>query len=254
MKKVRIAGLSVFLSATTMLTYMYALAHRNRVLTHMLHINSTPTNKLNVFFISDIHRRSIPQWLINDLRTRSIDAVIVGGDVAEGGVPIERIERNMRLLASIGPIFYIFGNNDQEVGTENILRVMEQVGGKVLVNSTASIPNHPCFGICGLQDPNNGKVEIDQAVDSAKGYDHLILAVHNPSYFRKFEEKLQPELSLAGHTHGGQIRLGPWGMQDLGRFETTGNSAKLISNGYGTTMVPLRFGAKPECHVVEVHY
>ncbi|PIC81251.1 serine/threonine protein phosphatase [Sporosarcina sp. P18a] len=254
MKKVRIAGLSVLLSAVTMLTYMYALAHRNRVLTHTLYSTSTPTNKLNVFFISDIHKRSIPKRLIDDLRTRSIDAVIVGGDVAEGGVPIERIERNMRLLASIGPIFYVFGNNDQEVGTENILRVMKQVGGKVLVNSTTSIPNHPAFGICGLQDPNNGKVEIDKAVDSASGYDHLILAVHNPSFVRKFEENRQPDLSVAGHTHGGQIRLGPFGMQDLGCFETVGNRAKLISNGYGTTMVPLRFGAKPECHVVEVHY
>ena len=254
MKKVRIAGLSVLLSATSMLTYMYTLAHRNRVLTDTLSIVPHPTSQLNIFFISDIHRRTISLQLIEELHTRSIDAVIVGGDVAEKGVPIERISHNMRLLSSVGPLFYIFGNNDKEVGRKNILRVMNEVGATVLVDNTVTIPNHPRFGLCGLQDRNNGTVDINKAIDSAKGYEYLILAVHNPSLFRKVEGHLKPKLSLAGHTHGGQIRFGPWGLQDLGSFQITENGGKLISNGYGTTKLPLRLGAKPECHVVEVHY
>ncbi|ARD49432.1 metallophosphoesterase [Sporosarcina sp. P33] len=254
MKKVRIAGLSVLSSAVAMMAYMFTLAHRNRVLTHTLTADSSATNILQVFFISDIHRRRLPERLIEELRTRSIDAVIVGGDAAEKGVPVGRVERNMRMLSAVAPLFYIFGNNDQEVGVPNILRAVKKAGGTVLVDSTAPIPNHPRWGICGLQDPNNGPVEIDKAADSAAGYEKLILAVHNPSLLRKIEGKLQPALSLAGHTHGGQIRFGPWGMQDLGCFQKTADSAKLISNGYGTTMVPLRLGAKPECHVVEIRY
>ena len=209
---------------------------------------------MNIFFISDIHRRIIPSRLIDELRTHSIDAVIVGGDVAEKGVPIERILHNMRLLSSVGPLFYIFGNNDKEVGRHNILHVMNEVGGTVLVDSTVTIPNHPRFGLCGLQDRNNGTVDINKAIDSTNGYEYLILAVHNPSLFKKVEGQLQPKLSLAGHTHGGQIRVGTWGLEDLGCFQITKNGAKLISNGYGTTKLPLRLGAKPECHVVEVHY
>lgn len=254
MKKVRIAGLSVLLSATAVLAYMYELAHETRVLTHTVKVKSSSTKQLNVFFISDIHRRILPQQLIDHLRTRSIDAVIVGGDVAEKGVPIERIQRNMCMLAAVGPLFYIFGNNDKEVGRMNILRVMEEAGATVLVDSTAAIPNHPEWGLCGMQDRNNGQVDIVKAINSAQGYERLILAVHNPSLFRKIEGQLKPELSLAGHTHGGQIRFGSWGIQDLGSFQKDENSAKLISNGYGTTKLPLRLGAKPECHVVEVHY
>ena len=254
MKKVRIAGLSVFLSATALLAYMYELAHETRLLTHTLTIKPKPSKKLNVFFISDIHKRSIPQHLIDHLSTCSLDAVIVGGDVAEKGVPIERIARNMRVLASVGPLFYIFGNNDKEVGRDNILRVMEEAGATVLVDSSADIPNHPGWGICGLQDRTNGQVDILQAVNSAQGYERLILAAHNPSLFRKTEVLLQPELSVAGHTHGGQIRFGSWGIQDLGSFEENENTAKLISNGYGTTKLPLRLGAKPECHIIEIHY
>ncbi|ARK22862.1 metallophosphoesterase [Sporosarcina ureae] len=254
MKKAETAGISVLLSAITTLTYMYTLANRNRLLTHTLSIDPNPTKQLNIFFISDIHRRTISPRLIDELRTRAIDAVIVGGDVAEKGVPMERILHNMRLLSSVGPLFYIFGNNDKEVGRKNILQVMDEVGATVLVDSTATVPNHPRFGLCGLQDRNNGTVDINKAIDSASGYEYLILAVHNPSLFKKVEEQLTPKLSLAGHTHGGQIRFGPWGLQDLGCFQLTKYGAKLISNGYGTTKLPLRLGAKPECHVVEVRY
>lgn len=246
--------LSVILSACSVLSYMFILAHRNRLLTHTVSIKEQSTNTLNVFFISDIHRRRLSKRLVNQLQHSTIHAVIVGGDVAEKGVPLERVRKNMQLLASIGPLYYIFGNNDQEVGTQELLKIVEEVGGKTLIDNTATIPHHPIWGVCGLQDRTNGPVNIDQAIASAQWAKHMILVAHNPSLFRKIEGRMQPELMLAGHTHGGQIRLGTWGLQDEGEFQYTEAGAQLISNGYGTTMVPLRLGAKPECHVVEIHY
>lgn len=254
MKRYQTTLLSVFLSGAGLLAYMFSLAHRNRVLTHTVALEGAPANKLRVFFISDIHRRRISSGLINKLRTFPVDAVIVGGDAAEKGVPLSRVKRNFQLLATVGPLYYIFGNNDQEVGTEGLLKIIEETGGMTLVDQTLDIPGHPTWGLCGLQDPSNGMVDVDQAVASTIGYKHLILAAHNPSLFRKIEGRMEPKLMLAGHTHGGQIRLGKWGLQDLGVFQKTTNGAKLISNGFGTTMVPLRLGAKPECHVVEIHY
>ncbi|MDV6377655.1 metallophosphoesterase family protein [Sporosarcina sp. GW1-11] len=246
--------LTVVLSACSLLMYMFALAHQNRLMTHTVSIKDCSSKTLNVFFISDIHRRRLPKQLINQLRHSAIHAVIVGGDVAEQGVPLERVKRNMQMLASVGPLYYIFGNNDQEVGTELLMKIVEEVGGVTLIDQTVTIPQHPTWGLCGLQDPTNGPVDIDQAVTSAERCEHTILAVHNPSQFRKIASRLQPKLMLAGHTHGGQIRLGTWGLQDKGKFQTTETGAQLISNGYGTTMVPLRLGAKSECHIVEIHY
>ena len=59
---------------------------------------------------------------------------------------------------------------------------------------------------------------------------------------------------LAGHTHGGQIRIGKLGLLEKGSFHTNSNQAKLISNGYGTSTVPLRLGAPAECHVITITY
>lgn len=252
MKKVITALLSIVLSAFGLLAYMFVLAHRNRLMIHSASFGDS--NKLTVFFISDIHRRRLSKKLVRKLRTLHIDAVIAGGDIAEKGVPLSRIQRNAELLASIGPLFYIFGNNDQEVGSRNVADIIDSAGGITLIDDTVPIPGHPDWGLCGLEDPSNGTVDIEKAADSAAWYKHTLLAVHNPSLFRKVDKYMKPEVMLAGHTHGGQIRFGKWGLQDLGSFERTDRRVKLISNGYGTTLVPLRLGAKPECHVVKIHY
>ncbi|WP_153732200.1 metallophosphoesterase [Sporosarcina obsidiansis] len=254
MKSLLKALLSVLLSGMSVLTYMFYLAHQNRVLIHTLSIGTRTSKTLTIFFISDIHRRRLPKRLLKRLQKFPIDAVIVGGDVAEKGVPLMRVTQNIQQLASIGPLYYIFGNNDQEVGTEHVLKIIKDAGGVTLVDSTAPIPGHPSWGLCGLEDPSNGTVDIEKAIASSAWCEHIILAAHNPSLFRKIEGRMEPNVMLAGHTHGGQIRFGKWGLQDVGSFQKTANGAKLISNGYGTTMVPLRFGAKPECHVVEIHY
>lgn len=80
------------------------------------------------------------------------------------------------------------------------------------------------------------------------------MVTHTPSLFRKVEQVYHPRLMLAGHTHGGQIRLGKWGLQEKGVFRLDGGRAKLISNGYGTSTLPLRLGAAPECHVIVINY
>ena len=58
---------------------------------------------------------------------------------------------------------------------------------------------------------------------------------------------------LAGHLHGGQIRIGPIGIYEKGSYRLKENRAELISNGFGTTGVPLRLGAKSECHIITLH-
>lgn len=255
MKRFLAAMLAMFLTVAGICTYMFCLAHRNRIIQHTITKgNTSSSRKLTIFFISDIHRRRLPLRLLQKLKGFPLDAVIIGGDLAEKGVPLGRVQRNVQLLAELGPLYYVFGNNDQEIGTEPIVQTIENAGGIVLADATAGIPGHPSWSICGLEDPANGNVDIEKAVNSAAGAEHLILVVHNPSLFKKIEHRLDADLLLAGHTHGGQIRFFDWGLQDLGSFQQTGGKAKLISNGYGTTMVPLRLGAKPECHIIEIHY
>jgi predicted MPP superfamily phosphohydrolase len=237
--------------------FMFVSAHRRNVIYHSMDALSDGISgkKLSVFFISDIHRRKIDDKLIAKVQFgHTIDVVIIGGDLAERGVPLTRIAENIRMLAQLGPLFYIWGNNDREAGEQEIRDIIIRHGGKILDNENVDIPGHPHWGIAGTDDPTNGNVDIESTFRRINQYENVIVVTHTPSLFREVEQVYQPRLMLAGHTHGGQIRVGKYGLQDKGTFHIENGRAKLISNGYGTSTLPLRLGAAPESHVIVINY
>ena len=239
------------------ITFMFMSARKRNIVHHSMNIESQSLldKTLSVFFISDIHRRKIDDKLLAKIQfENTIDVVIIGGDLAEKGVPLARVEKNIRQLASLGPLFFIWGNNDREAGEKQIRDMISRYGGKILDNENVAIPGHSKWGIGGTDDPSSGNVDIDSSLQSIEQYENVIFVTHTPSLFRKVEQLYQPRILLAGHTHGGQIRFGKYGLEDKGSFRIKNGRAKLISNGYGTSKIPLRLGAEPECHIIAIRY
>jgi hypothetical protein len=64
-------------------------------------------------------------------------------------------------------------------------------------------------------------------------------------------------LMLSGHTHGGQVALGGWaplvppgsGRYVRGWFGDAGAPPLYVSRGIGTSVLPIRFGSRPELAV-----
>jgi predicted MPP superfamily phosphohydrolase len=87
-----------------------------------------------------------------------------------------------------------------------------------------------------------------------------ILLTHNPNSFDRAAQ-LGIDVSLAGHTHGGQLSLefahrglalGHWDYPYFsGWYEKTG-SQLYVNRGIGTIGFPIRLGARPEITVLEL--
>lgn len=234
---------------------MFVSAKKRNVIHHELDIEqlNDDGNILNVFFISDIHRRTISDKLLAQVGS-DIDVVIIGGDLAERGVPLPRIAKNVQRLSRLGPVYYTWGNNDREVGEQEIRNIMMKNGAIVLDNENGVIPNHPLWKICGTDDPSSRNVNIAAALKGVHEDDNVIFVTHQPEVLEKVEFLFKPTLMLAGHTHGGQIRIGKLGLFEKGAYVINGHRAKLISNGYGTSSIPFRLGAPPQCHVITLRY
>jgi predicted MPP superfamily phosphohydrolase len=118
------------------------------------------------------------------------------------------------------------------------------------------------FWLAGLGDQmakrlGNGRFEgVDDLpgtlahIDTA---DPVILLAHEPDIFPEVPDRVA--LTLAGHTHGGQIRL-PFVSPHRGRF-TYGHFVEarrhmIVSGGLGTSIVPVRLGVPPEIVRVEL--
>ena len=85
-----------------------------------------------------------------------------------------------------------------------------------------------------------------------------ILLAHEPDIFVKVPERIA--LTLSGHTHGGQVRFGPWApvvpSQYGARFaygwvRESGRDL-VVSGGLGCSGLPIRFGVPPEITVVDL--
>ena len=240
----------------TLLVRMLTNAFRRNVVKHEVIIQTNNTNKLKLFFISDIHHRKINRRLINKI-DKDIDFIVIGGDLAEKGVPISRIASNIRILSKLGQIYYVWGNNDREAGEREIRNIMRRYRVIMLENENFPIPGHHSWGICGTDDPTSEKVDIEKTLRDIDDYKHILVISHQPRVLWEIENRLNPTgatVMLAGHTHGGQIRIGKLGLLEKGSFHTNSYKTKLISNGYGTTTLPLRLGAPAECHVITIYY
>ena len=86
----------------------------------------------------------------------------------------------------------------------------------------------------------------------------IILLTHNPDIFPEVPNRVN--LTLAGHTHGGQVRLpiiGPlftasnYGNKyAIGMVEENGKKL-IITRGIGVSILPVRFNCLPEINVIE---
>src|SRR5690625_2908623 len=85
-------------------------------------------NYFCVFFISDIHRRHVNESTLKSIKG-DINVIIIGEDITEKGVPLERTKENLEKLKKWNlPIYFVWGNNDYEEDPEalNHLLVRER--------------------------------------------------------------------------------------------------------------------------------
>lgn len=209
-------------------------------------------SEFRLFFISDIHRRNIKNETLINIK-EDIDIVVIGGDLTEKGVPIDRTRQNIKKLKRWGaPLYFVWGNNDYEAFPTEIYRLLIFEEVKILANSNNNLTiQNNAISIIGLDCCQNSEARIDLALQNTNSR-YNILLTHDPSAFFDMDGQSQGKIDtvLAGHTHGGQIRFFGFGFFEKGGLTNLRNTKIFISEGYGYTRLPFRLGTKSECHVL----
>ncbi|MCF7618031.1 metallophosphoesterase [Bacillus sonorensis] len=245
---------AAFVCAIAFIWKMSAIAKENRVKRADFPLRRLGGKEpLNIFFISDIHRRTVSEEIIREVEEHGVHMVVIGGDLAEQGVPFTRVEENIKRLTSLGKTYFVWGNNDYEVSQERLVRLFKTYGVTALRNESV-IYDHcgQIINISGVDDLRLGFADYPEAVRKLCPGAPTLLVSHNPGIHHQIHEEDGIDLILSGHTHGGQIRIGRFGLYDIGGTGMVHQAHYLISNGYGTTRLPLRFGARPETHLIRL--
>ena len=167
-------------------------------------------------------------------------------------MPIERIAAALSKIKAPGGIYAVLGNHDWWYGGENIATALEAVGIKVLANNsqTTNLNGTPLC-LAGVEDITTRRPNILQALKNCR--EDTILISHSPDIFPDVPQNVM--LTLAGHTHGGQITLPLIGAPVVpskfgqryarGLIEEKGRKM-IVSQGLGTSLLPIRFNTLPE--------
>ena len=134
-----------------------------------------------------------------------------------------------------------------------------RAGVEFLCNATARVSiRGATLTILGLDDPVEGQPDPMAALAGVGARDVAVWVLHGPGYVDELPQSIapRPALLLAGHTHGGQIRLPgftPVLPVGSGRFVAGWYRDTLaplyVSRGIGTVFVPARLFCPPELPV-----
>ena len=124
---------------------------------------------------------------------------------------------------------------------------------RILANDAVLLPEKKNrFWLSAIEDTSIKKYSVEAAFEKVAEEDLVVFISHNPGVFARVRTKFRADLMIGGHLHGGQIRVGPYGIHPNGSFKEREGVMTLVSNGYGTTLLPLRLGAKPQCHIIDI--
>ena len=166
--------------------------------------------------------------------------------------------------------FGVAGNHDvkldRAVGVD-LADAMALGGVTLLRNSSATIERGgQSIALIGLDDWTEGAQAPRDVAGRADVGDYTIVLSHTPDALPPLVN--QPaqggarwiDLMLCGHLHGGQVRLMGWspivpsiyGDRFLSGWYDEGGAALLVSNGVGALYLPIRLGAEPQAHLIEI--
>ncbi len=197
------------------------------------------------------------------LRARP-DLILLPGDFLIHGViggrftPPEEIAAGLARLSAPRGVFAVLGNHDWWLDGPRMRAALETSGISVLEDAAARIHADACdFWLAGISDYRTSKHDVAGALSHVTDSAPVLAFTHNPDVFPDVPARVS--LTVAGHTHGGQVYL-PWIGRPVvpslygNRFAighvVEGGRHLFVSPGLGTSIVPIRFRVPPEVSVL----
>ena len=262
-------------------------------------------NKIRIIQLSDLHNCSFGKdnkKIISRVQKLKPDLIIYTGDIVDSKAKSdERVISLCKELSNVAPSYYIYGNNevekyydipltqealDKKFGfndknrqpdkllkiTDDLTKKLEASGVKVLKNNSDTImvgtTQVDIYGVL-TSNPSSFWSYAGESFDEHiySNVNNLkITAIHEPLVFEEYSPDSWGDLMLAGHNHGGTIKvpmIGPLYTHDAGflpnrgghyvdgRYEVQGRPL-IISSGLENKNI-MRINNQPEIVIVDIN-
>ncbi len=220
-------------------------------------------------------RQDILRRAVDSINAQHADMVVFTGDI-QNKLPSE-VEEFMPLLSSIKAadgVFSVLGNHDYPMymNTDDFIEISSSLGRTesyqtdmgwtLLLNDRCRIRrDSSSIVIAGMENDGRPggrfpqKGDVNGALFGVRRDEFVIMLEHDPTCWqRKILPHSHAQLTLSGHTHGGQLSLFGWSPASFSYDEYAGmyyngDRALYVSKGLGG-VIPFRLGTPGEIAVI----
>ena len=227
-------------------------------------------NGLRLAYLSDIHFGALfgekrVRALAERVNALSPDVILLGGDYGEdsqGAVDFFRLKPGFRARYGVAAAL---GNHDRTLPDGNLPRILDAMradGVTPLCNDVWMLEKGgKRVAFAGADDYYNGEPDLSKLSELTREADFTVFFPHEPDILPQVYALADGpfyQLALCGHTHGGQVTVLGHSLHsssDLkdryrsGWYHEQGTDI-LVSNGVGTSVLPVRLGTRPQIHLL----
>lgn len=228
--------------------------------------------------ITDFHLGSFPpgndfvQKVVDATNNEEPDMILFTGDLVNNQASeVEPYLDTLGQLYASDGIYSIWGNHDYcEYGNNHSIGALkrnrrmlygyqESLGWHQLMNEHHVVSHGMAsIAVIGVENPGQppftNRSNLKKAMKGLNPDMFKILLSHDPHHWRREVVGKKIQLTLAGHTHAGQLKIGKWtparmAFKEWGGAYRIGEQMLYVSSGIGGSF-PFRLGAWPELTVI----
>ena len=215
---------------------------------------------LRIVHLTDLHRShrttdALLRHVVEHTNAARPDLVLLTGDyVTQDPADITPCAEILSHLKARLGVYAVLGNHDYGTDGPAMSRALTDIGIHLLVNRSVRLENG--LQLVGIDDDILGHPNLKEAFADIDPACPVIVLWHNPAAAEKITDRAC--VMLAGHTHGGQIRVPlvtAWKVRKIrakhylhGWF-TLGKVRLYVNRGIGNVGLSFRFRSAPEIAV-----
>ena len=225
--------------------------------------------QLSVVQLTDVHDQPFDDGgrdLLARIQALKPDLIAVTGDLIDSKTqdfgPMYRLAEQ---LVRIAPTYHVSGNHEWWNGRIAEFRGGLAARGVQQLNNARTIFRKGTFelNLCGVDDPYTGRADPARALNGLDLRKLTLLLAHAPEIVYALKPN-QADLVLAGHTHGGQVRVpgigaivapgqGFFPKYDKGLFTLRPDEHLYVDSGLGTSILPIRLFNRAQFSHILLH-
>jgi len=264
--------------------------HNYEIIRTEIHLKNLPQSfdGFKIVQISDFHLGSLNKdtsevnKIVGEINRLNPDLICFTGDLVNcRAEEIRPFITNLKRLKSTYGNFSVLGNHDfgefypwknkdeLDANDSLILALQAQAGFKVLQDEFINLKiGKDSLALIGIQNwskpPFPSKGNFEKASKGTEGFGFRMLLSHDPTHWQlKISGKQKIDLTLSGHTHGGQVGF-RWNNKKYspatfkfpfcGGLYTNGDQYLYVNVGLGYVGLPARIGMRPEISLLTLRH